>query len=114
MSKVTLTNAFSINMLHGTSMVHFIEITAEKAKEYIDKADQFVCAIGHADTAAVVGGILGIDLKPNRVSVTLDFPEKLIVAQYTGPRLPEGATTLPEGATIKFWEVVEIRYAAVM
>ena len=114
MSKVTLTNAFSINMLHGTSMVHFIEITAEKAKEYIDKADQFVCAIGHADTAAVVGGILGIDLKPNRVSVTLDFPEKLIVAQYTGPRLPEGATTLPEGAAIKFWEAVEIRYAAVM
>ena len=114
MSKVTLTNAFSINMLHGTTMVDFSEISIEKAKELIASAEEFVCAIGHADTAAVVGGILGVDLEPNRVSVTLDFPEKLIVAQYTGPRLPEGATTLPDGATIKFWEVVEIRYAAVM
>ena len=25
--------------------------------------------------------------------------------QYTGPRLPEGATTLPEGANIEFFEV---------
>jgi hypothetical protein len=26
----------------------------------------------------------------------------MLVAQYTGPRLPEGATTLPPGAKIRF------------
>ena len=110
MNKIILTNAFSINMLHGTTMVDFNEITIEQAKELITSADEFVCAIGHADTANVVGGLLGMELEPNRISVTLDFPEKLVIAQYTGPRLAEGATILPEGATIKFWEVCEIRY----
>lgn len=109
MKKITLTNAFSINMLNSTTLVNFNEISLEKAKELIASAEEFVCAIGHADTAAVVGGLLGMELEPNRISVTLDFPEKLVIAQYTGPRLAEGATTLPEGAMIKFWEVCEIR-----
>jgi hypothetical protein len=111
--RVTLTNAFSINMLHGSTLVDFTEISLDEAKEFISKAEEFVCAIGHADTATVVGGLLGMELSPNRLSVTLDFPQKLLVAQYTGPRLPEGATTLPEGAEIKFWKVEELRYAAV-
>lgn len=114
MNKITLTNAFSINMIKGDVAVDFREISIEKAKELIASAEEFVCAIGHVDTAAVVGGILGMDIEPNRVSVTLDYPNDIIVAQYTGPRLPEGATTLPEGATIKFWLVGELRDYYVM
>lgn len=114
MNKIILTNAFSINMLHSDVVVDFREITPEKAKEYITSAKEFECAIGHTDTATVVGNMLGIELQPNRVSVSLNYPDDIIVAQYTGPRLPEGATTLPEGATIKFWIVGELRHYYLM
>lgn len=58
--------------------------------------------IGHADTARIVSDILGVELPANRATVKLQPGEKMIVAQYSGPRLPEGATTLPEGAKIEF------------
>ena len=58
--------------------------------------------IGHADTAWIVSGMLGIELPVNRANVKLACGEKMIVAQYSGPRLPEGATVLPEGAKIEF------------
>ena len=58
--------------------------------------------IGHADTARIVSGMLGIELPVNRANVKLACGEKMIVAQYSGPRLPEGATVLPEGAKIEF------------
>ena len=63
--------------------------------------------IGHADTANVVSSLLGVYVPSNRVSVNLKKGDELIVAQYSGPRLAEGATTLPEGATIK-WFLVTI------
>lgn len=63
---------------------------------------QLESAIGHADTARIVSGMLGVELPANRQSVKLARGEKMIVAQYTGPRLPEGATALPAGAEIEF------------
>ena len=40
----------------------------------------------------------------NRVSVKLDNPDlHAIIGQYSGPRLEEGATELPEGARIEWW-----------
>ena len=70
-------------------------------------------AIGHADTARILSGILGVDISTNRISVTLNVGDTAIVAQYIGPRLPEGATQLPEGAMIKFYlvKMVDISYA---
>jgi len=47
--------------------------------------------------------MLGVSVPVNRVNVKLTGP--MVVAQYMGPRLPEGATTLPEGAKIEFWKV---------
>ena len=47
--------------------------------------------VGHADTAKV----LGVPMR--RISVTLQDGDILYVAQLRGGRLPEGATTLPEG-----------------
>jgi hypothetical protein len=61
--------------------------------------------IGHADTARVLSNILERNIPTNRVTVQLRENERCIVAQYIGPRLPEGATMLPEGATIKFYHV---------
>lgn len=64
-------------------------------------------AIGHAETAAIVSDILGVNLPANRCNVKLTRGEKIIIAQYIGPRLPEGATKLPEGAKIEF-RMVEV------
>jgi hypothetical protein len=41
----------------------------------------------------------------NRSNSKIDNEESVIVAQYVGPRLPEGAIELPEGATMKFIKV---------
>lgn len=56
-------------------------------------------AIGHADTAHVLG------FEPNRVNVKLGKGDSVIVAQLVGGRLPEGATTLPDGFAFKFLKV---------
>lgn len=101
-----ITNAFSINMLKPDIMVQdvlFVPLSVDEARDFVKK-DGAVSAIGHVDTALLVSNILGIPLEASRINVTL--PDKgMIVAQYSGPRLPEGATTLPEGAKIDFWWV---------
>lgn len=63
-------------------------------------------AIGHENIATIVSDILGFEVPCNRVSVELSKKDEgvsLLVAQYSGPRLEEGATELPENATIKWW-----------
>jgi hypothetical protein len=110
-----LLNAFSANMLaEFPSSVSFAEITAREAKLALMCAAEaegnveFVrSAVGHADTAAVFSTVLGIPVPCNRVNVSLKPGDAAIVGQYIGPRLPEGATTLPEGATIK-WLLTEV------
>jgi len=96
-------------MLEDTSSVRFVKISAAGAVEFIRTAiesNDLTNCIGHADTNHIVSGILGIDVgEGQRVSVKLTAQDICIVAQYTGPRLPEGATMLPEGAKIEFWHV---------
>ena len=91
-------NAFSANMLAGfPNVVWFTEITAsEAAMQLVDMES----AVGHADTAAVFSSVLGIEIPAQRTTVQLVEGEDAILGQYTGPRLPEGATSLPEGAKI--------------
>lgn len=97
--KKFLTNAFSIQMLQNGGVVRFEEISLE------DIPADVVSAIGHADTAAVLSNLLGFEVPMNRTSVTLDGDTELFVAQLMGGRLPEGATTLPEGFKFKFFRV---------
>jgi len=103
-----LVNAFSINMLarEGHDLA-FRPVNVE-AVQNLNRNHGLVSAVGHADTAAVLSNVLGFDVPCNRVNVELDRNHSLVVAQYRGPRLPEGATTLPEGAAIEFWQVYHI------
>jgi hypothetical protein len=99
-----LANAFSLNMLNKNKVLLSVEqISLDEAKTVL--ADGFISAIGHQDTANVLSNLLGIDVPMNRVNVVLDSSVTLVVAQYKGPRLPEGATQLPVGATIEFYTV---------
>ena len=86
-----LLNAFSIQMLPGNATVDFQEV---------DKIPtNLTSAIGHADTAKVLG------VSPNRINVKLGIGDTAYVAQLTGGRLPEGSTTLPEGFSFKYYKI---------
>lgn len=95
-------NAFSLNMLSGSATVQATELYLDQAQVLADGA---VSAVGHADTAAVFSSVLNCPVECRRVTVSLSRGDKALVGQYSGPRLPEGATTLPEGATIKWFLV---------
>lgn len=101
MAQNILANAFSISMLPMEAM-NFIRVRKITPDEIPTDVES---AIGHENTAKVVSSMLGFEVKPNRVSIRMSESDVLYVAQYTGPRLPEGATTLPEGASLEFFEV---------
>lgn len=88
-----LLNAFSLQMVseNGGFTVKV---------EPVDQLPQgLVSAVGHADTAAVLG------VKPNRVNVSLSKGDTAYVAQLMGGRLPEGSTTLPPGFKFRYFRV---------
>ena len=101
-------NAFSLNMLGGNADIVVREITRAVAASL---AYACTSAVGHADTAAVFSSVLGVEIPCNRATVALKEGDVALVGQYSGPRLPEGATSLPEGATIK-WVVVGVNAPA--
>jgi hypothetical protein len=115
-------NAFSASMLDLTPaptgdkigdfiraacpvIVTFKVITVEQARAML--MNGFVSAVGHADTALLFSNTLGVDVRPNRISVSFTEGEQALLGQYSGPRLPEGASVLPEGAKIT-WIRVEV------
>lgn len=101
MAKTYISNAFSLNMVD-------VQDFALVRVKPIEKANVPSCVesvIGHPDTARVVSAELGFEVPCNRANLKLESEDRLYVAQYLGPRLPEGATKLPEGAVIKFYEI---------
>lgn len=89
--KTFLLNAFSLQMVDVPCIVHFEEVD--------ELPDGLISAIGHADTAHVLG------VEPNRINVHLSKGDVAYVAQLQGGRLPEGSTTLPDGFSFKFIKV---------
>jgi hypothetical protein len=104
---MVIVNAVSLNMIPPAVQdggIIFRRLSADEARRLVHEASQIESAIGHADTARIVGLALGIELQADRRTVTLG-DELTLVAQYVGPRLPEGATELPAGARIEFFVV---------
>lgn len=81
------------------------ELLTEYCRMMLDGQIEWESAVGHADTASVFANELGLPIMQNRVSVKLIGETRALIGQYTGPRLPEGATSLPEGARIEWWIV---------
>ena len=108
--KIAIANAFSLNMLTlevGITNLQVCPTSPEYIRGEIEEAGGFTSVVGHADTAAVFSGLLGLEVPCNRATFTLEEDVVLFVGQYKGPRLPEGATTLPEGAKVE-WAMVTI------
>ncbi len=117
---VYLVNAFSLNMINidDTLTVTVKKLTVDEAKRLLAPdghlAPDVVLAVGHTDTARIIGALLDlpeadvnhmVGVAQTRPTVKMATGDKAIVAQYIGPRLPEGATKLPEGARIEFFLV---------
>ena len=102
MKKTYLGNAFSLQML-DLAQSALVRIEPVGISE-VSEAD-FISAIGHADTANVVSGLLGREVECQRISVRLEQGDTLYVAQVTGGRLPEGCTELPPGMSLAFLKV---------
>ena len=97
-------NAFSLNMIpRFPADIHVREIPLGEAQRVAAK--EFDSAVGYAETAAVFSEQLGATVETRRVTVSLAKGETALVGQYRGPRLPEGATSLPSGATILWFTV---------
>ena len=110
--KVVVANAFSLGMLpEGLFNFKFESIDSETARKALD-GNAYKSTIGHSDTAKLFSKELGIELPMNRE--TFVFTDEvmtscvLLIGQYVGPRLPEGATELPSGAKIRWWFVSPI------
>lgn len=111
------TNAFSLNMLPSEAyygVLRFERVAPREAYDLLMRPDsRVVHATGHATTAVVVGNYLTRVADPGhrvvipvaRVTIRLELRDRVLVAQYVGDRLPEGATTLPAGAKIEFFLV---------
>ena len=95
-----LCNAFSLQMVSKFPVN--VQINEVSSADVIEIRDQLISAIGHADTAAVLSSLLGFPVPTARVNVSLKSGDEIVVAQYVGGRLPEGATVLPEGASFRF------------
>ena len=85
--------------------VAFVPVNVQAVRNLL-RHEAWESAVGHADTAAVFSNVVGVQIPVARVNVALRrYKTSLIVGQYRGPRLPEGATALPEGAEIEWWQV---------
>ena len=107
---VVIANAFSLNMLSlevGVTDLQVCPASPDVIRQEIEEEGCYASIVGHADTAAVFSSLLGLDVPCNRATFTLEEGTTLFVGQYKGPRLPEGATTLPEGAKVE-WAMVVI------
>lgn len=66
-----------------------------------------ISALGHADTAVVVSSLVGREIPMNRISTPeMSVGDVNFVVLYKGPRLAEGAITLPEGAELNFFKLI--------
>ena len=107
---IVIANAFSLNMLSLEGDITNLQVcpaSTEFIREEIAEAGCFASIVGHANTAAVFSDILGLDVPCSRGTFQLEEGITLFVGQYKGPRLPEGATSLPEGAKVE-WAIVTI------
>ena len=88
--KTYLGNALSLSMLPMSEevSVKFKKVGVEEVKALLSNG--FISAIGHPATASALSKILGVNVPTNRVAITLQPGDTLIVFQLNLGRLAPG------------------------
>jgi hypothetical protein len=88
---VIISNAFSLNMLkEETTVLEIKKISVEEVKKILDSAQNIVSAVGHISTATVLSYLLGREINANRISITLEDSNTILVVFQLRCRLEEG------------------------
>jgi len=95
---------------HSQAFLRVYPVSIDEVRFLLRGDGRYTSAVGHVETAAVFSGQLGMPVCFNRATVSLKPGDIAVVGQYKGPRLPEGATTLPEGAKIDWMAVMVSPY----
>ena len=105
MSRVWISNTFSLNMISGSLNLDLKtrELNRLEAKELAKSA---VSAVGHVETAKLFSDHLDLPIEFNRVTISLGPQDCLLVGQYIGDRLPEYQERRPDDAELR-WVLVE-------
>ncbi|MES2641328.1 MAG: DUF1874 domain-containing protein [Myxococcota bacterium] len=99
-----LCNAFSLNML-GPATAADLQVRRIELGDARALAVDARSAVGHAETATVLADLLGRPVETARVTLELAPGDSVLVGQYIGPRLIEGAVSLPIGARVDWFHV---------
>ena len=111
--EIVMLNSLSLNMVPKESNLGTLTYRKfDNLREVVDyclRNTVIESAIGHVDTDNLLRGMFaseGCSLPVGkRTNITLDPTKQYIVAQYVGPRLVEGAASLPDGARLEFYLV---------
>jgi len=105
-------NALSLQMFPEAGNIEFHRLAFGffEASDILREQEKIENLIGHSDLDYLVRENmqkLRVPYIPKgiRTCICLQDGEKALVAQYIGPRLPEGATKLPKNARIVWYEI---------
>lgn len=102
-----IVNEFSVDMLTTDMIgvnVRFRDMTLNEVHTHLHVAHHiWTSAILDADMARILSYWLMKNIKPNRIKVKLSSFDTVLVCHYDGPKLPEGATKLPDGTEFRFF-----------
>ncbi len=105
---LNVANAFSLNMISGNCNLSVVEMNRDQARVLFGsglRCVEFLSFVGHAATAEILSNELGVQIDARRASLSLAHRDQVLVCQYAGPRLPEGTTVLPDGASFRYFLV---------
>lgn len=104
---VYVANAFSLGMLaEFPASLRIVQLSRAEA-QYKLRTNNWRSIVGHESTAALFSADLGVTMGSVRETFRMGSTDQLLVGQYIGPRLAEGVTELPSGATIE-WRLVTL------
>ncbi len=97
--KMYVSNAFSLNMLgqplpQQGRTIKVRPISLEEVKNLL-REGEYISAVGHPATAEVMSALLGVEVPPNRVSITLSPGDRVVIFQLA-VRLGEGQVLTAE------------------
>lgn len=103
-----IVNSFSLNMIDSSKYpaftVRVMRISQKYAKELYHEL-QPTSGIGHGDLAEILSVDLDANIEANRINISIEPGDRVLVAQYVGPRMPEGSTQLLKDADIYYFYV---------